>query len=82
MPLVRCRVCRNEVADDADKCTKCGSPSFKEPTDNGIPGKRYFLWGAVVIVLVLAAIYVVRSVIGLFPKNELPRGPGASQNRR
>lgn len=83
MPLVRCKVCGNEVAHDANSCPKCGSPSIKESKDNRARNTRYKRGAIVLIILLfLAAVYVVWFGKGLFPKDELPKGPGASQNRR
>ena len=82
MPLVRCRVCGKKVADDADACAQCGSRSFNEPIANGVRLGRYLGRAVLILLVVVVAIILVRSVIGLFPKNELPKGPNPSQNRR
>lgn len=82
MLLVRCKVCGKKVADDADACTKCGSRSFKEPIGNGVRISKYLGRALLILLGVVVAIFLVRSVIGLFPKNELPKGPNPSQNRR
>ena len=83
MPLVRCTVCGNEVAHDADSCPKCGSRSVKTSKDRRARNTRYKVGGAILfLLLLLAALYIVWFGKGLFPENELPKGPRASQNRR
>jgi predicted RNA-binding Zn-ribbon protein involved in translation (DUF1610 family) len=82
MPLVRCEVCGNKVAHNAASCPKCGNPSVGESSTNRVRNKRYAFRALLIVLVVVAAIYVVWSAIGMFPKNELPKGPGGSQNQR
>lgn|GEM_PF-4523442 len=82
MPLLLCPVCRNEVADDALACTKCGSPSVKIQSDNKARKNRYLVGGGVFVIFLLIGVVYIWSTPGLFPRNELPKGPGASQKRR
>ncbi len=81
MALVTCPDCKNEVADNAESCPNCGGVSIKKLREKEAFKNRLF-WGSIMIIILLICTYFFWPAGGLLPKNELPKGPGSSQNRR
>jgi DNA-directed RNA polymerase subunit RPC12/RpoP len=81
MPLLSCPKCGHEVADDADECQNCGSKSIKKMRE-WKAFKRRLVICSIIIIILLLLLYFTWPAGGLFPRNEFPKGPGSSQNRR
>lgn len=80
MPLIHCSECGVRIAGDADSCPRCGSNSPKKPRAFA-DRKRRLLIGAILIAIAFTLLYFVWPANGLFPKNELPKGPNPSRQR-